>query len=68
MISPCPSVLDWTDSLSVTTARAAARIERTLRHDAERWARQESAIASAAEDELSRAVAFAAPFAWGSAP
>lgn len=56
---------DWTDGLNLTTARAAARIERSLRHDAERWARQEATIAQRAEDELARAVAFAAGFCVG---
>lgn len=62
MLTP---LTDWTDGLNLTTARAAARIERTLRHDAERWARLESALAASAEDELSRAVQYAAPFCVG---
>jgi hypothetical protein len=61
-MSQCP---DWTDALSGAQARDAARIERALRLDAERWARLEARAAERAEDELARALAHAANFCVG---
>jgi hypothetical protein len=56
---------DWTHALSGTQARDAARIERQLRLDAERWARLEARAAERAEDDLARATAHAANFCVG---
>lgn len=56
---------DWTHDLSGAQARDAARIERQLRIDAERWARLEAAAAQRAEDELARALSHAANFCVG---
>jgi len=56
---------EWTDALSGVEARAAARVERALRHDAERWARLEARAAERAENDLARALAYAANFCVG---
>jgi hypothetical protein len=55
---------DWTDALTPEQARHAARIERTLRLDFQRWARLEAEHREAMQDDLNRALS-AAPFCTG---
>lgn len=43
---------DWTDALSADQARTGLRIERDLRHQAERWARLEAQQCIRLEAEL----------------